>query len=69
MPCLDCGNSYPLVCMTFDHTHGEKLFEIAYARNHGMDWQKVLEEIAKCDVVCANCHNIRTRNRGPEGRR
>ena len=26
----------------------------------GFSNKKVLEEIAKCDIVCANCHRIRT---------
>ena len=64
-PCTDCGNSYPPVCMDFDHV-GEKLFSIAKARSRGMYWQKVLDEIAKCELVCANCHRVRTRDRGPE---
>ena len=64
-PCTDCGNQYPPVCMDFDHI-GEKLFSIAKARSRGMDWQKVLDEIAKCELVCANCHRVRTRDRSPE---
>jgi hypothetical protein len=56
-PCLDCGEIDPLV-LEFDHL-GNKSFNIA----HGLrdrNWQVVLDEIAKCDVVCANCHRRRT---------
>lgn len=63
-PCADCGNSYPPVCMDFDHVRGEKLFGIAKIRNRGVDWQRVLDEVAKCDIVCANCHRLRTKDRG-----
>jgi hypothetical protein len=56
-PCIDCGEIDPLV-LEFDHL-GDKNFNIA----HGLrdrNWQTVLDEIAKCDVVCANCHRRRT---------
>jgi hypothetical protein len=56
-PCADCGESDPLV-LEFDH-RGNKSFNIAKgARDR--NWQAVLDEIAKCDVVCANCHRRRT---------
>lgn len=60
-PCLDCGGEFPLECMDLDHVRGEKLFNLSKAgpRNH----EAVLQEIAKCDVVCANCHRIRTKAR------
>lgn len=63
-PCKDCLRTYPPYVMDFDHRPGEtKLFEISkgYRRNARVT---VLAEIAKCDLVCANCHRIRTHNRG-----
>ena len=55
--CVDCGEGDPLV-LEFDHLANKK-FNIAKGlRNRS--WQAVLDEIAKCDVVCANCHRRRT---------
>jgi hypothetical protein len=56
-PCVDCGESDPLV-LEFDHL-GHKNFGIA-AGLANRNWQAVLDEIAACDVVCANCHRRRT---------
>ena len=30
----------------------------------GLPWDRILQEIAKCDVRCANCHRIMTAARG-----
>lgn len=60
-PCKDCGFSYPYYVMQFDHVRGKKLFNIAEHHNTGI--KKLLEEIAKCDIVCANCHAERTHKR------
>lgn len=56
-PCADCGERDPLV-LEFDHLK-DKRFEIAKGI-HDRRWKSVLDEIAKCDVVCANCHRRRT---------
>lgn len=60
-PCTDCGVQYPTWVMQFDHVpeRGRKLFGLSNARCI----EKVPEEIAKCDVVCANCHAERTHQR------
>jgi hypothetical protein len=59
VPCYDCGNRFPTVCMDFDHRDpSQKVFQISDASL--VHRVKVLAEIAKCDVVCANCHRIRT---------
>ena len=61
-PCTDCHLTFPSYVMDFDHVRGEKLFGIAHGmHNHTLD--RVLVEIAKCDLVCANCHRIRTHTR------
>lgn len=62
-PCMDCGNSFPFYVMHFDHVRGTKKFELSKARMRSLE--AIEEEMAKCDVVCANCHAVRTwlRNR------
>ena len=60
-PCEDCGGMFPPECMDFDHVRGKKEFGIATSINGGR--KRLAKEIAKCDVVCANCHRIRTRKR------
>lgn len=60
-PCVDCRQTWPYYVMDFDHVRGKKSFTI------GASFSKPLEElkreVAKCDVVCANCHRIRTHGR------
>jgi hypothetical protein len=61
-PCTDCGKTYIKEVMEFDHISNDKLYEVSdVARNGNM--ARMLEEIAKCELVCANCHRIRTFNR------
>ena len=57
-PCMDCGQSYPPYVMDFDHRRGTKVFDVSTNSMWGL--QAVLTEIEKCDLVCANCHRIRT---------
>lgn len=57
-PCRDCGEVQPPEAMDFDHVHGEKVAGIAQMWSWGRD--KVLAEVAKCELVCANCHRERT---------
>lgn len=67
-PCLDCGIKYPYYVMDLDHRPGEiKRFEPANLIS-AAGWQALVAEVAKCDIVCANCHRIRThtRNSGVE---
>jgi len=60
-PCMDCGNEYPPYVMDFDHRPGEtKVFNISRFMRENRSLEQVQEEIAKCDLVCANCHRIRT---------
>lgn len=61
-PCADCGQSYPLPIMEFDHVRGTKVANVS-AMVAGGTTKAFLAELAKCDVVCANCHRMRTWNR------
>jgi hypothetical protein len=63
VPCVDCGIRYPTWVMQFDHVRGTKDFTLANARIHGYSLQKIRDEIAKCEIVCANCHAQRTHDR------
>lgn len=61
-PCLDCKECFHPVCMDFDHRDpSAKVRDIS--RMMGSPWEKVLSEVAKCDLICANCHRIRTKCR------
>jgi hypothetical protein len=53
---------FPIYVMDFDHVNGGKKFGISGHR-HG--FKGLIEEIKKCDVVCANCHRIRTLKTDP----
>lgn len=60
-PCIDCGENEP-ACLDFDHRDSsQKSFTISTAAVRILFSLKTLrEEIAKCDVRCANCHRKRT---------
>jgi DNA-binding CsgD family transcriptional regulator len=60
-PCHDCGNFYPYYVMQFDHLpQYEKLFTIAQWHNYTQDVKVVIAEMQKCDLVCGNCHTVRS---------
>jgi hypothetical protein len=65
-PCMDCGVIYPAYVMDFDHVRGNKDFELSKASKREISLGKIMAEIAKCDLVCANCHRIRTFTRGQQ---
>lgn len=53
-PC-SCGETH-LACLEFHHIGDGKEINIADAVRHGWSWKRILQEIKKCIVVCANCH-------------
>ena len=61
-PCMDCGIKWPKECMDFDHVRGDKKHNIGTAY-WWISMAQLETEIAKCDVVCACCHRLRTLNR------
>ena len=58
-PCMDCKVKYNSWQMDYDHVRGEKLFSIGEQYLECGE-EKLLKEIAKCDLVCSNCHRVRT---------
>lgn len=64
-PCVDCNGKFDPVCMDFDHRPGEtKLGCVSamFARRR-VSLEVIMEEIKKCDLVCSNCHRLRTKAR------
>lgn len=62
-PCTDCGVSYPYYVMDFDHITDDKEINPSAMINHGWSKERILKELEKCELVCSNCHRIRTHER------
>lgn len=65
VPCADCGEKYPHYVMDFDHRDPKEKVETVGRLMTWANEARLREEIAKCEVVCANCH--RERSFGPDG--
>ena len=63
--CADCGMSGE-VCswlMEYHHLPGfDKTSSVSFLVNNGYSKERVREEMAKCEVLCANCHRVRHYN-------
>ena len=58
--CVDCGYNKHPVALDFDHLpEFEKSFNVS-AKVRRAPWDQILAEVAKCEVVCSNCHRVRT---------
>jgi hypothetical protein len=62
VPCTDCRVPYPHWQMQFDHLR-DKHMDISSMVLRAYSLQRILDEIAKCEIVCANCHADRTYKR------
>ena len=58
-PCTDCGGRFHYSAMDFDHIGPDKVADIAWLINN-RSWKALLDEIEKCELVCSNCHRVRT---------
>jgi len=61
---MDCGYRGHPAALDFDHVRGEKTMAVSLMAERYASWAKVLEEIEKCVVRCANCHRIKTWAKG-----
>ena len=58
--CQDCGINYPTYCMDFDHLDPKsKVASIPEIIRSNASSERILAEIGKTEVVCANCHRAR----------
>lgn len=66
-PCADCGVIYPPYVMDYDHVRGSKKSNLANLCRDTGTLDAIKAEIAKCELVCSNCHRERTwqRKHGP----
>jgi hypothetical protein len=54
LKCSRCPESDP-VCLDFHHQDGKEM-AVTNAMKAGWSWKRLMSEIAKCIVLCANCH-------------
>jgi hypothetical protein len=65
VPCADCGGTFHPCAMDFDHRVSvDKSHDIGAMVSGGAALETIIREASKCDVVCANCHRVRTWARG-----
>lgn len=66
--CVECGVEEP-ACLEFHHVEGEKRSSVAGLLADGRPLERIRAEIAKCELLCANCHRLEHRDgsRVPEG--
>jgi hypothetical protein len=56
LSCSSCGENHP-ACLDFHHKDEKtKDFSVAIVKGWGYSKERVLHEIDKCVVICANCH-------------
>lgn len=61
-PCTDCGDYYPPYVMDFDHREAQYKYRNVSQMKH-YPKARLFQELQKCDLVCANCHRVRTQKR------
>lgn len=59
-PCMDCGKQFPVCAMEFDHRNSDEKSALVSQMAGRVGIRTLLEEIAKCDIVCTNCHRDRS---------
>ena len=59
--CLDCGVEFPPHIYDFDHLpQFEKSFNLSSTGMRDKSLELIIAEVAKCELVCSNCHRHRT---------
>lgn len=63
VPCADCKGQFDPCVMDFDHLDPSQKKHNIHTMSRRSDLKGLMAEIAKCEVVCANCHRLRTKRR------
>ncbi len=58
--CIECKKSYHFSCLDWDHRYGYKLISVANLMAKSRDKELILKETEKCELMCANCHRIKS---------
>ena len=61
--CVDCGYAAHAEALQFDHIDNNKKGNVSDLIRSDYSWKTILNEINKCEVICANCHAVRTSQR------
>jgi len=57
--CVKCGYNKSIYALSFHHLDPKnKHFDISLNGNIMKNWDKVVEEVKKCVILCLNCHAI-----------
>ncbi len=56
---MDCGQCFPPYVMDFDHLI-DKVDAVAHMTKNSLSLETIQKEIDKCELVCSNCHRVRT---------
>lgn len=62
-PCMDCGARFPPYVMQFDHRDPTTKTQLVSKMIGRAGTARILNEVARCDIVCTNCHRDRTYKR------
>lgn len=61
--CKDCGYKESPYALQFDHIEDNKKASVSNLIRSDYAWSTIKKEMDKCEVVCANCHAVRTHAR------
>jgi len=61
--CADCGGMFHPVAMDYDHVGTDKIAPVSKLCADNVSYERIDAEIAKCELVCSNCHRVRTYER------
>jgi len=64
--CMKCGWSGNIAALEFHHIEGENK-EFGIGQKVNANWEKVKNELDKCELLCSNCHrSLHADNRDPK---